>query len=88
MHQIPESTSNIHDLFERLDESYFEGELKKNGVSLEFSQKMQSASAGYCYELEDKYKGSKRCYIVLNKPLLDLKPRSGVIDYLLVKFFY
>lgn len=88
LHHIPESTANIHELFERLDEAYFEGELKKNGVSLEWSQKMQSGSAGYCYELEDKYKGSKRCYIVLNKPLLNLRPRSGVIDYLLVKLFY
>lgn len=79
-----DSTSNIDELFSLLDQKYFQGKLKANGVTLEWSHKVESDTAGYCYELEDKIKGSKRCYIVLNRPLLILRPRINVVETLLV----
>jgi len=76
-------TKDIQELFGQLDSKFFQGKMKKNGVLLEWNEEA-SSTAGYCYQLNDDVKGTKRCYIVLNKPLLKLRSRNDVVDTLLV----
>lgn len=80
-------TQDVHELFSQLDSKFFQDKMKKNGVLLEWSEKA-SATAGYCYQLNDDVKGIKRCYIVLNKPLLKLRSRNDVVETLLVNVIF
>lgn len=77
-------TEKIQQLFKHLDKKFFQSELSKNGVLLEWNEQ-SSKSAGYCYELNDAIKKSKRVFIVLNKPLLMLRRREDVVETLMVK---
>lgn len=75
-------TKDVQELFEQLDNKFFQSKLKKGGVLLEWCDKA-SSTAGYCYQLNDSVKQTKRCYIVLNKPLLMLRTREDLVDTLL-----
>lgn len=80
---MEDPTENVQELFVQLDKKFFQSNMNKNGVILEWNEK-SSSSAGYCYQLDDAVKKTKRCYIVLNKPLLMLRKREDLVDTLLV----
>lgn len=84
---MEDPTKKVNELFYQLDKKFFQSELKKNGVLLEWSEQA-SSTAGYCYQLDDDVRKTKRIYIVLNKPLLMLRKREDLVDTLLVRIHF
>lgn len=75
--ELIDPTPDIHALFMQFNTQFFESRL--GGVTVEWSKRMTSC-AGLCY-----YQGRVGgCRIKLSEPLLALRPRSDLIDTLIV----
>jgi len=81
--EASDPTKDIQELYRTLDTKFFQDKMKKYGVLLELSEKAKSNLAGYCYQLNDAVHGGKRCYIILNRPLLILRSRTDVVETLM-----
>ncbi|KAI1280342.1 DNA-dependent metalloprotease SPRTN [Halotydeus destructor] len=74
--EIEDPVPDIWDLYRQYDEHFFNGVLVKNGVQLSWSPRM-TLCAGVC-----AWNGNF-CEIRLSKPLLQLRPRSDLVETLL-----
>lgn len=76
--ELIDPTPDIHALFAHFNKEFFSGAL--GAVTVEWSSRMTSC-AGLCY-----YLGRRGgCRIKLSKPLLTLRPRTDLVDTLLVR---